>query len=113
MTPRQKTILNYHRDVAAFATNVSRPVFVILDLEDSDGFEIASGMMENCADKRDSIRASGAYPAFTLVMPIADANRLLAQGWPNAKPIKSIPADMVAVVLISEERCLSVLMCRE
>jgi len=113
MTPRQKAILNYHRDVATFATNAARPVFVILDLDDSIGFEIASGMMQNCADKRDSIKAGGAYPAFTLVMPITDANRLLAHGWPNANRIQSIPTDMVAVVLISEERCLSVLMRRE
>ncbi len=42
MTQRQTALLNYHRDVAAFGTSPKAPVFVILDLEDSVGFEIAS-----------------------------------------------------------------------
>jgi len=113
MTTRQKAILNYHRDIAAFATNPARPVFVILDLDDSVGFALASNMQDNCAQKRDAIKASGAYPAFTLVMPVADANRLLADGWPNAKPIESIPEGMVVIMLISEERCLTVLVRKE
>jgi len=86
---------------------------VILDLDDSVGFALASNMQDNCAQKRDAIKASGAYPAFTLVMPVADANRLLADGWPNAKPIKSIPEGMVAIMLISQERCLTVLVRKD
>ena len=113
MTPRQAAILNYHRDVASFGTSPKAPVFVILDLEDSVGFEIASYYQPNCAEKCDAIKAGGAYPAFTLAMPVKDANALLAHGWPNAKPITTIPDDRVAVILISEERCLSVLMRRE
>ena len=113
MTPRQTAILNYHRDVASFGTSPKAPVFVILDLEDSVGFEIASYYQPNCAEKRDAIKAGGAYPAFTLALTIKDANALLAHGWPNAKKIGAIPADRVAVILICEERCLSVLMRRE
>ena len=64
-------------------------------------------------DKRDAIKAGGAYPAFTLALTIKDANALLARGWPNAKKIGAIPEDRVAVILICEERCLSVLMRRE
>jgi len=113
MTPRQSAILNYHRDVASFGTSPKAPVFVILDLEDSVGFEIASYYQPNCAEKRDAIKAGGAYPAFTLALTIKDANALLAHGWPNAKQIAAIPAGMIPVILISEERCLSVLMRRE
>ena len=113
MTPRQTAILNYHRDVASFGTSPKAPVFVILDLEDSVGFEIASYYQPNCADKRDAIKSGGAYPAFTLALTIKDANALLAHGWPNAKQIAAIPAGMIPMILISEERCLSVLMRRE
>jgi len=42
MTPRQTALLEYHRDIAAFGTSSKAPVFVILDLDDSVGFEIAS-----------------------------------------------------------------------
>ncbi len=112
MTPRQLAILNYHQDVASFGTSPKAPVFVILDLEDSAGFEIASHYQANCAEKRDAIKESGAYPAFTLALPVKDANALLAHGWPNAKPIGAIPDDRVAVILICEERCLSVLVRR-
>lgn len=113
MTPRQSDILDYHRDLASFGTTSNAPVFVILDLEDSAGFEIASCYQSNCADKRDAIKSAGAYPAFTLALSIKDANALVAHGWPNLKKIATIPPGMVPVILISEERCLSVLMKRE
>ncbi len=112
MTPRQTSILNYHRDVAAFGTSAKAPVFVILDLEDSVGFEIASHYQPNCVAKRDAIKDTGAYPAFTLALPVHDANTLLAHGWPNAKKIGAIPESMIPVILISEERCVVVLVRR-
>lgn len=113
MTPRQNDILNYHRDLASFGTNAKAPVFVILDLDDSVGFEIASYYQPNCAEKRDAIKGTGAYPAFTLALPLKDANSLLVHGWPNAKIITAIPEGMIPVILISEERCLSVFMPRD
>ena len=113
MTPRQAALLDYHRDVSAFGTSSKAPVFVILDLDDSVGFEIASNYQPNCASKRDAIKATGAFPAFTLALTVKDANTLLAHGWPNAKRIGSIPEGMIPVILISEERCIVVLMRRE
>jgi len=113
MTPRQADILDHHRDLASFGTTPNAPVFVILDLEDSAGFEIASCLQSNCADKRDEIKSAGSYPAFTLALSIKDANALLAHGWPALKKIETIPEGMVPVILISEERCLSVLTKRE
>ena len=113
MTARQTALLNYHRDVAAFGTSPKAPVFVILDLDDSVGFEIASNYQPNCAAKRDAIKDTGAYPAFTLALPVKDANALLAHGWPNAKRIGAIPEGLIPVILISEERCVVVLMRRE
>ena len=113
MTERQLAILDYHRDVAAFGTSAKAPVFVILDLDDSIGFEIASYYQQNLEQKRDNIKASGAYPAFTLALPLADANALLAHGWPKSKKIGAIPADRVAVILICEELCLSGLVKRD
>ena len=65
MTERQAALLSYHRDIAFFATVPKTPVFVILDLDDSVGMEIASYYQHNCAAKRDAIKISGAYPAFT------------------------------------------------
>jgi len=113
MTPRQTALLNYHRDVAAFGTSAKAPVFVILDLEDSVGFAIASNYQPNCAEKRDAIKASGAYPAFTLALRVKDANTLLGHGWPNAKKIGTIPEGMIPLILISEERCVVVLIRRQ
>lgn len=113
MTPRQSDILDYHRDLASFGTTSNVFVFVILDLEDSEGFKIASFFQTNCADKRDTIKATGAFPAFTLALSIKDANALLAHGWPTLKKIETIPEGMVPVILICEERCLSVFMKRE
>jgi hypothetical protein len=83
MTPRQTALLNYHRDVASIGTSAKTPVFVILDLEDSVGFKIASMFQPNCAEKRDAIKDTGAYPAFTLALPVKDANAMLAHGWPG------------------------------
>ena len=113
MTPRQTALLNYHRDVAAFGTSAKAPVFVILDLDDSVGIEIASNYQHNCAAKRDMIKATGAYPAFTLALTVHDANVLLAHGWPNAKKIGAIPEGMIPLILISEERCVVVLIRRQ
>lgn len=113
MIPRQTAILEYHSDLAAFATNPKHPVFVILDLDDPVGFEIASHFQANCADKRDAIKDTGAYPAFTLALPIKDANAMLAHGWPNAKKIGAIPENMISVMLISEGCCLVIFVPRE
>jgi len=41
MSPRQMALLDYHRDVAAFAVTKPNTVFVILDLEDHEGYAIA------------------------------------------------------------------------
>ena len=106
MNTRQRALLEYHRDIAEFATNAKSPVFVILDLDDPVAFAIASALQPNCADKRDAIKAGNAYPAFTLVMPIDQANKLLDEGWPNAKPITALPEGMMAVMLVSEGRCV-------
>jgi len=51
-----------------FRATEKTPAFVILDLEDSIGFEIASHFHANCADNRNSIKNTRAYPAFTLVL---------------------------------------------
>ena len=80
MTSRQIAILEYHRDLASFGTSPKAPVFIILDLEDSVGFQIASLYQSNCAEKRDAIKASGAYPALTLALPIKDANTCSTAG---------------------------------
>ena len=87
MTERQLAFLKYHQDVASFGTSSKAPVFVILDLEDESGFEIAQHYLPNCANNRDSIKASGAYPAYTLAMPVDAANGLIAHGWPGMKPM--------------------------
>jgi hypothetical protein len=90
--------------------NTKTPVFVILDLEDPVGFKIASMFLPNCTEKRDAIKDTGAYPAFTLALPVKDANAMLAHGWPQMKAIADPPpADMVPVLLVSEGRCLSAL----
>jgi hypothetical protein len=106
MNTRQRALLDYHRDIAEFVTSARTPVFVILDLDDPVAFEIASAFQLNCADKRDAIKAGNAYPAFTLAMAVDQANRLLAEGWPNAKPIDAVPEKMMAVMLVSEGRCV-------
>ena len=113
MTERQAALLTYHRDIAFFATNHRTPVFAILDLEDSVGFEIASHYQQNCEVKRDAIKAGGAYPAFALALTVQDANALLGHGWPNARKIDAFPKEMIPVILISEERCVVVLIRRQ
>lgn len=113
MTERQLALIEYHRDLASFAVTPAQPVFIILDLEDSTGFEIASTMQKNCAQHRDSIKASGAYPAFTLLLSITDANRLIESGWPQLKRIAAPPKGMIPMLVISDERCLSVLIPKE
>ncbi len=112
MTKRQAALLTYHRDLAFFATVPKTPVFVILDLDDSVGMEIASFYQPNCAEKRDAIKTTGAYPAFTLALTVKDVNALLGHGWPNARKIGDIPVGMIPVILISEGRCLVVLIRR-
>ena len=112
MTERQGALLSYHRDLAFFATLPKTPVFVILDLDDSVGMEIASYYHPNCSEKRDAIKAGGAYPAFTLALTVKDANALLCHGWPSARKIGAIPEGMIPVILVSEGRCLIVLIRR-
>ena len=112
MTERQGALLSYHRDLAFFATLPKTPVFVILDLDDSVGMEIASYYHHNCVEKRDAIKAGGAYPAFTLALTLNDANALLGHGWPSARKIGEIPVGMIPVILVSEGRCLVVLIRR-
>ncbi|MCX6971034.1 MAG: hypothetical protein NTV93_12915 [Verrucomicrobia bacterium] len=82
-------------------------------MEDSVGFAVASNYQPNCAARRDAIKDSGAYPAFTLALTVKDANTLLAHGWPNAKKIGVIPESRIPVILISEERCVVVLIRRQ
>jgi hypothetical protein len=114
MTQRQLALINYHRDVASFASTPEAPVFVILDLEDRAGFEIASMMHPNCAEKRDSIKASGSIPAFTLALSVAAANAFIKQSWPQMKRIADPPLPgMIPMLVISEDRCLSVLIPKE
>ena len=112
MTERQAALLSYHRDIAFFATVPKTPIFVILDLDDSVGMEIASYYQPNCAEKRDAIKTTGAYPAFTLGLTLNDANALLGHGWPSARKIGEIPVGMIPVILVSEGRCLVVLIRR-
>ena len=112
MTERQAALLSYHRDIAFFATVPKTPVFVIIDLDDSVGMEIASYYQHNCAAKRYAIKISGAYPAFTLALALNDANALLGYGWPSARKIGEIPVGMISVILVSEGRCLVVLIRR-
>jgi hypothetical protein len=112
MTERQGTLLAYHHDVAFFATSHKAPVFVILDLEDSVGLEIASHFQGESSEKWDTIKTTGAYPALTLALAVKDANALLGHGWPGARKIGKIPESMIPVILISEGRCLVVLIRR-
>ena len=78
MTECQGAVIAYHRDVADFGPSAKAPVFVILDLDDSVGFKIASIYQPNCAERGGAIEATGAYPAFTLALAVKDANTLLA-----------------------------------
>jgi hypothetical protein len=113
MNARQHALLEYHRDIAEFSTSEKTPVFVILDLDDPVAFGIACEFQPNCAERRDAIKAGNAYPAFTLVLSVEQANKFLEHGWPNAKPIAAVPQGMIAVMLISEGRCLCGLVAKE
>jgi hypothetical protein len=113
MTPRQKDLLANHRSLAFSGTNADNPVFVILDLEDSAGLQIATSFQSDCAEQRDRIRESGAYPALTLAMSVKGANDFISRGWPTMKRIEEIPDQMVFVILVSEERCLAMLLPRD
>jgi hypothetical protein len=64
---------------------------------------------ENCAEKRDAIKASGSIPAYTLACALGAANALLAHGWPGAKRLGSIPPDKFPIMLVSDGRCLTVM----
>jgi len=77
MTSRQTALLDYRQDLAAFGTNAKAPVFVILDLDDSVGFEIASHYQPNCTEKRDAIKDTGAYP-FAVVACAGTAGLMFA-----------------------------------
>ncbi len=102
-----------HRSLASSGTSSDHPVFIILDLEDSAGLQIATNLQPDCAEQRDRIRESGAYPAFTLAMSIESANDFLSHGWPTMKRIEEVPDQMVFVILVSEERCLTMLLPRD
>lgn len=110
MNDRQFALLRYHSDLAAFATNEAHPVFVILDLEDPDAFEVASQFAPNCAVRRDTIRETNAIPAYTLALSVVNANRLIESGWPKLKRISTPTPGFVPVLLFSGGTCLSVLL---
>ena len=113
MTPRQTALLSYHHDIALFTTTALVPVLVVLDLEDSVGFQIGSVFRRDCGEQRDRIRESGAYPALTITMTLSDANRLLSLGWPESRKIENLHGNMSCVILVSDERCLTVLLPRQ
>ena len=110
MNPRQLDLLRYHADLAAFATSPSAPVFVIADLEDADGLEIASRFQPNAVERRDAIRASGEIPAYTFCLSIEAANRLIASGWPQLRRIETPSPGFFPLLLFSGGTCLSVLL---
>ena len=56
-----------------------------------------------------AFRPYGAYPAFTLALPVVDANALLGHGWPSARKIGAIPDGRIPDILNSEERCVVVI----
>ena len=106
MTPRQKALIDYHRDLAAFAATKPDTVFVILDLEDREGYAIAKEFDPKSAEKRQIIADTGSIPAFTLALPRDQANKMLAHGWPGAKSIPPAGPDMVPIMLVSDGRCM-------
>ena len=63
-------------------------------------------------ENMDAIKAGGAYPALTLALTVNDANALLGHGWPSARKIEAVPVGMIPVILISEGRCVVVLIRR-
>jgi hypothetical protein len=106
MTPRQKALIDYHRDVAAFAVTKPDTVFVILDLEDREGYAMAKELSPQSAEKRQIIAESGSIPAFTLTLPRDQANKLLDHGWPGAKHIPAAGPELVPIMLVSDGRCM-------
>ena len=106
MTPRQKALVDYHRDLAAFAVTKPDTVFVILDLEDSQGYAIAKELDAKSAEKRQIIAETGSIPAFTLTLPRDQANKLLTHGWPASKHIPAAGREMVPMMVISDGRCI-------
>jgi hypothetical protein len=84
MTSRQAALLAYHHDLAFFATNHRTPVFAILDLEDSVGFEIASQYQQNCEVRE----AVAGFPP--LVKPPFGPGRLLLFSLPGAARFGSL-----------------------
>ena len=113
MTTRQKALVDYHRDLAAFAVTKPDEVFVILDLEDSQGYAIAKEFDRKSAEKRDIIAETGSIPAFTLVLSRDHANMLLDHGWPGAKHIPAAGPELVPIMLVSDGRCLCLFVRRE
>ena len=106
MTTRQKALIDYHRDLAAFAATKPDDVFVILDLEDREGYAIAKEFDPKSAEKRQIIADTGCYPAFTLTLSLKDANLLLDHGWPGAKHIPAAGPELVPIMLVSDGRCM-------
>ncbi len=113
MTPRQKALVDYHRDLAAFAVTKPDTVFVILDLEDREGYAMAKELSPQSAEKRDIIAQTGLIPAFTLTLPRAQANKLLDHGWPGAKHIPAAGPELVPIMLVSDGRCMCLFVGRE
>ena len=113
MTPRQKALIDYHRDLAAFAATKPDDVFVILDLEDREGYAIAKEFDPKSAEKRDIIAETGSIPAFTLTLSLEDANALLAHGWPGAKQIPGAAGpEMIPMMVVSDGRCMCLFLGR-
>ena len=106
MTPRQKALIDYHRDLAAFAVTKPDTVFVILDLEDREGYAIAKEFDPKSAEKGKIIAETGCYPAFTLTLSLKDANALLDHGWPGAKQLPAAGPEMIPMMVVSDGRCM-------
>jgi hypothetical protein len=109
MTNRQQCLLDYYGELAAFHFNNTLPVFVILDLEDPDAFEIAELMEPGAKEFRDQAIANDLLPSLSMNISIRDANGLIACGWPKLRKIRKIPDGFVPVLLISSGVCLSAL----
>jgi hypothetical protein len=109
MTNRQQSLLDYYADLAEFFFSKQRAVFVILDLEDPDAFEIAEKMEPGAKEFRDQAIANDLLPALSMSISIRDANGLIASGWPKLRKIRKIPDGFAPVLLISFGGCLSAL----
>ncbi len=109
---RQLQLINSHRELADSCTRPGAEVFAILDLSDPVALAIASKFEMQAATHRDALDKLNQIAAMTLVMSVGSANQLLARGWPEAKPIPRIPTDHLAILLISENRCMVVFAVR-